>query len=119
MSDQLRDERLTEIRGMLTVAAGPEYWSLDRADLHDAVRELLAEVERLRDAEPFFKPGHTYRSENGYFDFTCERILDGLAVGREIVVKGFTDYWPVGHGTNVWKSVRAEGCWTDAAGEAS
>lgn len=33
---------------MQEIANGPEYWSLDRSDLHAAIDELLAEVERYR-----------------------------------------------------------------------
>src|ERR1700744_3047115 len=33
--------------------------------------------------EPFFEPGKTYFSANRAFEFTCERIIDGVAIGYE------------------------------------
>lgn len=83
----------------------------------DAAQE--ADEAEAEEPEPFFEPGHTYRSANGYFEFTCERILDGLAIGIETTVKAHQPYLPEGHRLRVWKSVRAEGCFTDVTAPAA
>jgi hypothetical protein len=116
----LTDERMAEIDA-LTVQARHLRW-IAAEDALEAIEDMRAELGRVRQEgerrsgdEPFFEPGHTYRSANGYTDFRCDRVIDGMAIGRETAVKGHTDYRPANCGLNVWKSVRAEGCWTETA----
>ena len=63
------------------------------------------------DPEPFFEPGKTYLTENRAFEFTCERVVDGVAIGRE---REFDPRWNPAN-RRVWHSVMPEGCWTEVA----
>lgn len=63
-----------------------------------------------------FEAGRTYRSTNGTFLFTVERVVDGIALGRESHVPGTRCSLPH-QDEQVWKSVMAEGCWAEVTGE--
>lgn len=68
--------------------------------------EYVAELAELRerigepvDFDDVFEPGHTYRSENGYFEFHCERRIGEYALGIETVLKD----WLVQPGTRFYR----------------
>jgi hypothetical protein len=58
VTDPIRPEQEQNIRAMLAFARGSEYWSLDRADLVNAIGDLLVEVDRLRDVESKLRKEH-------------------------------------------------------------
>lgn len=119
MPEPMSDERLAQLR------SGNEPLGDHLSGLTaDEVGELLAEVDRLRaqigtpaDPDDVFEPGHTYRSENGYFEFHCERRIGEYAFGIETVLKD----WPVRPGARFyrWASIGPSVGYIDVTGDPS
>lgn len=113
------DARLAEIRD--EIEHDSYQFSYDGGQ---AARELLAEVDRLRrligtpaDPADVFEPGHTYRSENGYFEFHCERRIGEYALGIETVLKD----WPIQAGLQLrkWATIGPSVGYTDVTADPS
>lgn len=81
-------------------------------DLNDLLAERAAVRALAPDArdgeDPFYRPGSVYVSENGWFRFTCQTVVAGIALGVEECLKDRQE--PRFTKRNVWRSVRAAGC---------
>lgn len=77
----------------------------------DADTEAVTEQPPAPADAPFFQPGHTYLSANGWFRFTCDRVIDGIAIGKQEEHPGWNP--PT---RQVWHGVMEEDCWTDITG---
>lgn len=73
--------------------------------------KLEAAPAEAETEEPFFEPGKTYLSANRAFEFTCERVIDGVAIGYE---REFDPRWNPSK-RRAWHGVMAEGCYTEVA----
>lgn len=91
-----------------------EDWALEVLRLQAKLVEW-GEVESPLDPADVFVPGHAYRSENGYFEFVCERRVGQYAIGIETVLKE----WPVQPGMRFrkWATVGPSVGYRDATGQ--
>jgi hypothetical protein len=69
------------------VQAARETWTPGQSlhELEELVKEALTR-QAAADGQSdriAFAPGHTYRRADGRAEFTCERVLDGIALGYE------------------------------------
>lgn len=90
---------------------------LDRVERHERelgdLRALAPSKEqrtRLGDDPEFFQPGHVYTSTNGWFRFTCEVVVAGVALGFEDCLK----IPSAPRSRRIWMTVKPEGCWKEA-----
>ncbi len=61
--------------------------------------------------EPCFEPGKVSLSAHRAFEFTCERVVDGVAIGYE---REFDPRWNPER-RRAWHGVMAEGCYTEVS----
>lgn len=93
-----------------------EDWALEVLRLQAKLAEI-GDIGASADPEDVFVPGHTYRSENGYFEFVCERQIGEYAIGIETVLKE----WPVQPGMRFrkWATVGPSVGYRDVTGQES